>query len=54
MASSQCELYPYTPSLPLAVVAINIYSALVGIHAFRMIQTKAWISAFFCLGALSR
>jgi hypothetical protein len=24
------------------------------IHAFRMIQTNAWISAFFCLGALGR
>lgn len=50
----QCELYPYTPSLSLAFVAIILYSALVGVHAFRMIQTKVWISSFFCLSALGR
>lgn len=54
MASLQCELYPYTPNLPLAVVAIILYSALVGIHAFRMIQTRQWMSVLFCLGGLGR
>lgn len=52
MASSQCGLYPYTPSIPLEVAAIILYSALCGILTFRMIYVRGWAGIFFCLGAL--
>lgn len=52
MASSQCELYPYTPGIPLAVAAIILYSALCGILTFRLIYVRGWTGIFFCLGAL--
>lgn len=52
MATPQCELYLYTPSLPLPVVGVIMFSSLVSIHAMRMIQAKTWASVFFVLGAL--
>lgn len=54
MPSAQCELYLYTPSLPLAVVAVITFSALTSIHVFRMIQAKTWTGLFFVLGGLGR
>ncbi|KAJ5679819.1 hypothetical protein N7462_008063 [Penicillium macrosclerotiorum] len=52
MASRHCELYMYTPSLPLAAVAVITFSSLASVLCFRMIQTKTWSSIFFVLGAI--
>jgi hypothetical protein len=51
MGSSQCELYLYTPSLPLAVIGVLLFSSLLSIHSMRMIQAKTWAGLFFVLGA---
>ncbi|KAJ5106185.1 hypothetical protein N7456_002860 [Penicillium angulare] len=52
MASTQCQLYMYTPSLPLALIGVVIFSSLSSILCFRMIQTKTWSSIFLVLGAI--
>lgn len=54
MASIKCELYLYTPSLALAVVAVIAFSGLTAIFCFRMIQTRTWSSIFFVLGAFGK
>ncbi|KAJ5806624.1 RTA1 like protein-domain-containing protein [Penicillium pulvis] len=54
MASTECELYLYTPSLALAVVAVIAFSGLAAVLCFRMIKTKTWSSIFFVLGAFAQ
>lgn len=54
MASTKCELYLYTPSLALSVVAVIAFSGLAAILCFRMIQTKTWSSIFFVIGAFGK
>lgn len=54
MASTKCELYLYTPSLALAVVAVIAFSGLAAVLCFRMIKTKTWSSIFFVLGAFGK
>ncbi|RDK41557.1 hypothetical protein M752DRAFT_267065 [Aspergillus phoenicis ATCC 13157] len=53
MASTQCELYMYTPSLALAIIGVILFSALTTIHLYRMIESKAWFGIFFVLGGLA-
>ncbi|KAJ5727854.1 hypothetical protein N7493_005674 [Penicillium malachiteum] len=54
MASTSCSLYDYSPSLPLAVIAVVLFSALGAVLCFRMTQTKTWSSLFFVLGAIAQ
>lgn len=54
MASTECELYQYTPSLALAVVAVIAFSGLAAVLCFRMVQTGTWSSIFFVLGAFGK
>ncbi|KAJ5658529.1 uncharacterized protein N7484_002178 [Penicillium longicatenatum] len=54
MASTKCELYVYTPSIALAVVAVIAFSGLAAIHCFRMIQTRTWSGIFLVLGAFAQ
>ncbi|PYH65943.1 uncharacterized protein BO88DRAFT_470263 [Aspergillus vadensis CBS 113365] len=54
MTSTQCELYLYTPSLALAIVAVILFSTLTTIHIYRMIESKAWFGIFFVLGGLAQ
>lgn len=54
MASTQCELYMYTPSLALAIIGVILFSALTTIHLYRMIESKAWFGIFFVLGGLGK
>ncbi|KAJ5628015.1 RTA1 like protein-domain-containing protein [Penicillium lividum] len=54
MTSMKCELYDYTPSLALAVIAVIAFSGLSAVHSFRMIQTNTWSSIFFVLEAFAQ
>ncbi|KAJ5930881.1 hypothetical protein N7466_006374 [Penicillium verhagenii] len=54
MTSTQCELYMYTPSLALAVVAVIVFAVLTTAHLLYMIRAKAWTGIFFVLGGLAQ
>lgn len=54
MATSPCELYLYTPKLPLAIIGVILFSSLVFIHTVRIFQAKTWAGIFFVLGALGK
>ncbi|OJJ47343.1 hypothetical protein ASPZODRAFT_96297 [Penicilliopsis zonata CBS 506.65] len=47
-----CDLYPYTPSMAMAAIAVVLFSGLTAVHSFRMITTRTWDSIFFVLGGL--
>lgn len=50
----QCELYLYTPSFPLALVAIIIFSVLTTIHFLRMTRAGTWSGVYFVFGGVGR
>lgn len=52
--ASNCKLYQYAPSLPLAVIAVIVFSSLASILCFRTIQTKTFSGLFFAVGAICK
>lgn len=54
MNPTQCKLYLYAPSLPLALVATIIFSILTTVHVLRMTRAGTWSGIYFVFGGVGR
>ncbi|KAF7563748.1 hypothetical protein G7046_g404 [Stylonectria norvegica] len=52
MADETIKYYPYNPSLPVAIIAIVIFSIASFAHSFLLIRARAWFFIPFLLGCL--
>ncbi|KAF2755343.1 hypothetical protein EJ05DRAFT_98967 [Pseudovirgaria hyperparasitica] len=54
MSSEHHDFLSYSPSLPLAAVALSLYTVMTTLHIFRTLKTSTWDNIPFVLGGIAQ